>query len=48
MREDARILGKVMDGSKHGQFFIYYSGHGCVRNFNTAGVDINGDLIEFD
>ncbi len=48
MEADARSFRKVKDGSKHGQFFIYYSGHGCINDYNTAGVDIKGDLIELD
>ena len=41
-------MSKLTDGSKYGQFFIYYSGHGCINDFRTAGVDVNGDLIELE
>ncbi len=46
MREDAS-KGQGSDDSKYGQFFIYYSGHGCLINYSTAGIDINGKIIEF-
>ncbi len=48
MKRHANTLGKVKDGSKHGLFFIYYCGHGCISNSSTAGVDILGELIELN
>ncbi len=48
MKDDARTFRKVKDGSKHGLFFIFYSGHGCINDYNTAGIDVNGDLIDLD
>ena len=48
MYNDARSFRNAKDGSKHGLFFIYFSGHGCINGFHTAGVDINGDIINID
>ncbi len=48
MVEDALSLTNVKDGSKYGQFFLFYSGHGCISDFRTAGVDVLGETIELE
>ncbi len=48
MEEDATNLGYNGDDSKHGLFFIYYSGHGCISDLKTAGIDMNGDVIRLE
>ena len=45
IEKEAAKLGQMTDGSQHGLYFIYYSGHGCIVNHRTAGIDINGDTF---
>ena len=48
MEEDATKLGQRTDGSQHGVFFIYYSGHGCMFDNKTHGIDIQNEYIKLE
>ncbi len=47
--EEAEAIGyEEHKEHKNAIFFIYYSGHGCMLNGRTAGIDIEGNPINFD